>query len=97
VGKRPLVGPPLPWLPRQHHLVTTLRVDAHLAAKVVGKASTADAQHIAAASVAAVDLVVSWNFKHIVHYEKIKGYQGVNLLNGYQPISIHSPKEVVNL
>jgi len=71
--------------------------DAYLAAKVVGKASTADAQHIAAASVADVDLVVSWNFKHIVHYEKIKGYQGVNLLNGYKPISIHSPKEVVTL
>ncbi len=39
--------------------------------------------------------VVSWNFKHIVHYEKIAGYQAVNLLNGYKEIRIYSPKEVV--
>ena len=34
-----------------------------------------------------VDFVVSWNFKHIVHFEKIAGYQAVNLLNGYREIS----------
>ena len=71
--------------------------DAYLAAGVVGPASTADAEHIAAASVAEVDFVVSWNFKHIVHYEKINGYQAVNLLNGYKPIKIYSPREVVDL
>src|SRR6266568_1424021 len=40
---------------------------AYLAAGVVGKASSNDALHIAAATVAQVDIVVSWNFKHIVH------------------------------
>ncbi|MFH1563357.1 MAG: PIN domain protein [Nitrospirota bacterium] len=69
--------------------------DAYLKAKVVGHASKFDAEHIAVASVAEVDFVVSWNFKHIVHYEKISGYQAVNLLNGYKPIHIYSPKEVV--
>lgn len=69
--------------------------DAYLKAEVVGPGSKFDAEHIAAASVAEVDFAVSWNFKHIVHYEKISGYQAVNLLNGYKPIHIYSPKEVV--
>jgi hypothetical protein len=42
---------------------------AYLAAGVVGKASSNDAAHIAAATVANVDMVVSWNFKHIVHFD----------------------------
>lgn len=62
---------------------------------VVSNICKADAEHVAAASVAEVDFIVSWNFKHIVHYEKISGYQAVNLLNGYKPINIYSPKEVV--
>jgi predicted nucleic acid-binding protein len=70
--------------------------DAYLSANVVGPASSADAQHIAAASVAEVDMVVSWNFKHIVHYDKIAGYHGVNLLQGYKQIFIYSPKEVIS-
>jgi hypothetical protein len=69
--------------------------DAYLAAGVVGQASMEDAEHIAIASVAAVDLIVSWNFRHIVHFEKIAGYNAVNLLQGYPPLRIFSPKEVV--
>ena len=69
--------------------------DAYLAAGVVGPASRLDAEHIAAASVADVDLIVSWNFQHIVHFEKIRGYHGVNLVKGYSPIPIHSPREVI--
>jgi len=45
--------------------------------------------------VAEVDFVISWNFKHIVHFEKIAGYQAVNLMNGYKEVRIYSPKEVV--
>ncbi len=69
--------------------------DAYLAHGVVGPASSRDAEHIAAATVANVDMIVSWNFKHIVHYEKISGYQGVNLLVGYSAIRIFSPLEVI--
>jgi hypothetical protein len=69
--------------------------DAYLAAGVVGRASIEDAEHIAIASVAAVDLIVSWNFRHIVHFEKIAGYNAVNLLQGYPAMRIFSPKEVV--
>jgi hypothetical protein len=69
--------------------------DKYLEAGILNPESDADAEHIASASVADVDFVVSWNFKHIVHFEKIAGYQAVNLLNGYKAIRIYSPKEVV--
>lgn len=70
---------------------------AYLAAGVVGPASSNDAAHIAVATVADVDIVVSWNFKHIVHFDKIAGFEGVNLLHGFRSPRIHSPKEVVEL
>jgi formylmethanofuran dehydrogenase subunit B len=69
--------------------------DAYLKAGVVGPDSREDAEHIAIAVVSGVDLVASWNFKHIVHYDKIAGYNAVNLLNGYRPLQIFSPKEIV--
>ena len=40
-------------------------------------------------------MIVSWNFKHIVHYEKIRGFNAVNRLNGYKEVDIYSPLEVV--
>jgi hypothetical protein len=69
--------------------------EAYLNAGVVTAGSRADAEHVAAASVAGADLIVSWNFKHIVHFNRIKGYHGVNLLGGYGLIGIHSPQAVV--
>jgi hypothetical protein len=69
--------------------------EAYLNAGILAGEHRSDAEHIAAASVAEVDFVVSWNFKHIVQFEKIAGYQAVNLLNGYREIRIYSPTEVV--
>jgi predicted nucleic acid-binding protein len=68
--------------------------DAYLAAGVLGTASRADALHVAAATVAGADLIVSWNFKHIVNYSRIRKYNAVNALNGYRSIEIRSPAEV---
>lgn len=69
--------------------------DAYVAAEVVGPASISDAHHVALATIARVDMIVSWNFKHLVHYEKIRGFNAVNLGLGYPMIEIHSPREVV--
>ncbi len=69
--------------------------DAYLAANVVGTASESDAHHVALATVARADLIVSWNFKHIVHVDKIKMFNAVNLMHGYGLIDIRSPLEVV--
>ena len=48
------------------------------------------------AGVYRADLVVSWNFKHIVHYEKIAGFNAANLLQGYPELRIFSPNEVAS-
>ena len=51
--------------------------------------------HVALATTAKCDLIVSWNFKHIVHFEKIPKYNAVNTLQGYGKIGIYSPLEVI--
>ena len=53
-----------------------------------------DGLHIALATVSGVDVLVSWNFRHIVRFDKIRLFNAVNLETGYKPISIHSPCEV---
>lgn len=55
-----------------------------------------DTLHIALASLANVDVLVSWNFRHIVHYDKIRLFNAVNIENGLKPIDIYSPREVTN-
>jgi len=55
-----------------------------------------DAQHIAIATIYHVDVLVSWNFRHIVNLEKIRFYNSVNLKYGYPTIEIRSPREVLN-
>lgn len=69
--------------------------DCYLKAKVVGKSQMNDAMHVALATVAKADVIVSWNFKHIVHFDKIRGFNAVNLREGYLPMEIRSPKEMV--
>ena len=55
----------------------------------------ADAQHIAMATIARVDVLVSWTFKHIVNLERIHGYNSVNLRRGYPLLEIRFPREVL--
>ena len=63
--------------------------------KVVGKTSLEDCRHIALATINKVDVLASWNFKHIVNLDRIKGYNSVNLRLGYSIIEIRSPKDLV--
>ena len=60
--------------------------DQYIAGKVVGQTSRADCQHIAMATTAKADVLVSWNFKHIVNLDKIRGYNGINYQLGYNMI-----------
>ncbi|MBU2471921.1 MAG: type II toxin-antitoxin system VapC family toxin [Bacteroidetes bacterium] len=68
--------------------------DAYLNHKILSQNFRNDARHIAIATVAGVDLLVSWNFKHIVHFQKIQKFNAVNIEMGYKPILIYSPREV---
>ena len=69
--------------------------DRYVAEKVVGKTSIDDCRHIAIATLNKADVLVSWNFRHIVNLDRIKGYNGVNLKCGYSVIEIRSPKELL--
>ncbi|GHT23729.1 hypothetical protein AGMMS4957_15680 [Bacteroidia bacterium] len=70
--------------------------NAYIAAKVVGQTSLTDCQHIAIATICKADVLVSWNFKHIVNLDRIKGYNGINLLHKYNTIEIRTPKEIMS-
>ena len=51
--------------------------------------------HIAVATIAEVDVLVSWNFRHVVRLDKIRLFNAVNLELGYKPLMIYSPREVI--
>jgi hypothetical protein len=63
---------------------------------VVGQASLDDCLHIALATINKIDVLVSWNFKHIVNLKRIRGYNAINILNGYPTIEIRSPKDIID-
>lgn len=68
----------------------------YLTEKIVSKKSMADTQHIAIATVEQVDLLVSWNFKHIVNFDKIRLYNSVNLKYGYRILEIRNPRDLTD-
>ena len=68
---------------------------AYMRARIVGPRWETDALHVAVATVSGCRAIVSWNFKHIVNFKRIPLYNGVNQTEGYGPIAIHTPPEVV--
>ncbi len=68
---------------------------AYMDEKILPAASTDDALHVALATVSGCFAIVSWNFKHIVHFRKIPLYNAVNAVHGYPSIGIFSPREVI--
>lgn len=88
-------------VPEEH--IEALRLDAsaralaeaYVAEGVIGEGMRADAQHIAMATLARVDVLVSWNFRHIVNLHRIHGYNAVNLRHDYPLLEIRSPLEVL--
>ncbi len=70
--------------------------DTYIEEKVVGKTSLEDCRHIALATINKVDVLASWNFKHIVNLDRIKGYNSVNLRLVYTIIEIRSQKDLIN-
>jgi predicted nucleic acid-binding protein len=81
-------------------IVSTNESDAlaeqYVIENVVGQSSLDDCKHIALATLANADVLVSWNFKHIVNDNRIRGYNSVNMKLGYPQINIRTPYEVIN-
>ncbi len=69
----------------------------YLKEKIVTVKYQSDLLHIATATINKVDVVTSWNFKHIVNLNKIRLYNSVNLKYGHSIIDIRSPREIVSL
>lgn len=67
----------------------------YIAEKVVGQTSFADCLHIALATINRADYLISWNFKHIVNVQRIRGYNAINIKSGYQQLEIRSPRDFV--
>ena len=68
---------------------------AYTEAKILSEKYSTDALHVALATISESSLIVSWNFKHIVNFQKIPRYNAVNKLQGYKEIAIYSPLEVI--
>lgn len=71
-------------------------VESYAGRGVLGSRFFNDMLHIALATIAEVDVLVSWNFKHIVRLDKIRLFNAVNLEQGYKPLVIYSPREVMS-
>jgi predicted nucleic acid-binding protein len=54
-----------------------------------------DAQHIAVAMVLGCDVVVSWNFKHMVNHKTIDGVKIVSAITKYRDVAIYTPTMIV--
>jgi len=69
--------------------------EKYIEQNIVSETYYNDALHIAIATVLGVDVLVSWNFKHIVNLNRIKMFNSVNLREGYNILEIRSPREVI--
>jgi hypothetical protein len=71
--------------------------EKYLKERIVTEKFRSDALHIAIATINKVDVLTSWNFKHIVNLNRIRHYNSVNLKYGYTMIEIRSPMEIVEI
>ena len=76
------------------HYCKVSLAEAYIKEGVVGEANRVDAQHIAIATIQRVDVLVSWNFQHIVNWSRIRAFNSVNLRLGYPQLEIRSPQQV---
>lgn len=68
----------------------------YLAAKVVPVSFTDDARHVAVCSVARLDYLVGWNFKHLANVRRETAFNAVNALQGYPSVRIVAPTFLIH-
>ncbi|MGD0413451.1 MAG: hypothetical protein ABSC18_17315 [Verrucomicrobiota bacterium] len=56
-----------------------------------------DAIHVAIAVLKGLDVVVTWNMKHLANVRRIEGINRRNQAMRLPPIRIHTPEEVIDL
>ncbi len=78
-----------------HSSEFTELAEAYIKEKAIPSKFREDATHIAIATIQKVDVLVSWNFKHIVNLRRIHLFNAVNIKLGYPTLEIRSPREVI--
>ena len=76
---------------------TNQLADYYVQENVVGKTSRPDCLHIAIATLNNADILASWNFKHIVNINRIRGYNSVNYKFGHKILEIRTPREILEI
>jgi predicted nucleic acid-binding protein len=67
----------------------------YLQERVIPEKFRDDARHIAITAFYGLDGLVSWNYRHMVNLNVKRAVNAVNLKQGYKPIEILSPEEVL--
>lgn len=70
--------------------------DLYLDRKILSESCRSDALHVALATLEEADVLVSWNYRHILHLTKLRQYITVNLELGLKPLQIRSPRVVAS-
>lgn len=83
-----------------YHVIQTNEKTIELAEKFIDfgflkRKSFDDCRHIAAAILAGCDVIVSWNFKHIVNVKTIRGIKVITTLEGYKDLLIYPPSALL--
>jgi predicted nucleic acid-binding protein len=69
--------------------------DKYILEEIIPMRYRTDGLHIAMATINDLDIIVSYNFQHIVKLKTIMGTESVNIREGYKRIGIYSPTEVI--
>ena len=85
----------------QYNLIAVDESTVALAEKIVTngvlkRKNIDDCQHIAAAILSDCDIIVSWNFKHIVNVKTIRGIKVITTVEGYKDLLIYQPTALLN-
>lgn len=73
---------------------TDILAEAYCRAGIIPLKHRTDALHIAIAVVNGIELLLSWDFTHIVKYEIEEAINQINQKLGYPSIRLRSPQEV---
>jgi len=69
--------------------------DVYISEHIIPEKFTTDALHIAAATIANLDFIISLNFRHIVKHKTIFETEVINTREGFKRVFIHTPAEVI--
>jgi hypothetical protein len=76
--------------------ISTGLADEYIKYGVLTDKSKIDLRHVVLAVVLDCEIILSWNFKHLVKYKTIKKVREINKLLGYNEIDIVSPNMLID-